>query len=319
MTKRTARGRSSPSPDPGFVPPMECTAVDEIPADRSRWLYEVKLDGYRCCAVAGQRSADLYSRYGNLWRDRFQHIRSALATLPSCVLDGEIVAVNAAGTPSFQELQNWRSTRHRIVFYAFDIVHFGGRSTRGLPLEERKAILENLPFADPIRLSDSLDAPLSRLVPQMRKLGLEGIVAKRRGSRYESGRRSPAWLKHRFNEIGKFVIGGFIPEGDTFSRLLVGQWKDGNLVFVKKLKNGFSQPAKKEVLAALRGLRTNRCPFVNLPERPGRSAIGEEVMKTVAWVKPKRSVEIEFVEWTASGRLRHASFRKLIGDQADRV
>src|SRR5688500_13209820 len=116
MTKRTGRGRSSQPPDLAFVRPMECTPVDEVPGDRDRWIYEVKLDGYRCCAVIRSDGAELYSRYGNLWRDRFQHIRSALAVWPPCILDGEIVAVDAAGRPSFQELQNWQSTRHLVVF-----------------------------------------------------------------------------------------------------------------------------------------------------------------------------------------------------------
>ena len=311
----TVRGGSHPQRDLArFIKPMECTPVSVIPADRKEWLYEVKLDGYRCCAVVRDGRAYLYSRYGNLWPERFPHIRTALATLPDTTLDGEIVAVDAAGRPSFQQLQNWQSTRHTIVFYAFDVLHLDGGDLHTLPIEQRRSLLDRLAssFAEPLRLSALLDAPLRRLVPQMKKIGLEGIVAKRRGSRYEAGRRSTAWVKHRFNETGDFVIGGYIPEGTTFGRLLIGVWRGGELFFVKKLKNGFTPQSKNEVFRAIEPLRTRRCPFVNLPEKPGRSAIDAEVMKTAVWVKPLRLAEVEFVEWTSGGRLRHAAFRKLV-------
>ncbi len=303
----------------GFVKPMECTAVDEIPDDPSKWLYEVKLDGYRCCAVVRGRKAFLYSRYGNPWPGRFAEIREALAGIgESVVLDGEIVAIDPNGRPSFQQLQNWQSTKLPIVYYVFDVTNRGGRDLRKLPIEERKAELADLAarFVEPVRLAAALDVKLSRLLPRMKKLGVEGIVAKRRGSRYEAGIRSAAWLKHRFNEIGEFLIGGYLPEGETFSRLMIGVRRGRELVFVKKLKNGFTRQAKAEIMNAIRGTRITRCPFVNLPEKAGsrHSAVDEEVMKTVTWVRPVRKVEAEFVEWTKGGRLRHASFRRLLDD-----
>lgn len=288
----------------------------EVPDDPARWLYEVKLDGYRCCAVVDARGrAQLFSRYGNPWPERFPAIHAALGELREpLVLDGEIVAVDKHGRPSFQELQNWQSTRLRIVFYAFDITHRGGRDLVSLPIEERKAILAGVAqnFREPLRLAESLDADLRTLVPQMKKLGLEGIVAKKRGSTYRDGERSPSWIKHRFNEVGEFVVGGYIAEGDTFARLLVGVWENDELLFVKKLKNGFSRITKKQVMESLRGLEIDDCPFANLPEPKGRSAVDAEVMKEVTWVRPVREVEVEFVEWTSGRRLRHAFFRRLM-------
>jgi bifunctional non-homologous end joining protein LigD len=139
-----------------------------------------------------------------------------------------------------------------------------------------------------------------------------GNRRQRLGSRYEEGRRSPAWLKHRFNETGPFVIGGYIPEEETFSRLLIGVWRGSELHFLKKLKNGFTPLSRREIMRSIGPLRIGRCPFVNLPERPGRSAVDAAVMKTVVWVRPVREVEVEFVEWTAGGKLRHAAFRQLI-------
>lgn len=296
---------------------MECTAVDEIPDDRSRWLYEVKLDGYRCCAVVRGRKAFLYSRYGNPWPGRFAEIREALAAIgETVVFDGEIVAIDSKGRPSFQELQNWRSTRLPIVYYVFDVTSRGGRDLRRLPIEERKAILVDLAakFVEPVRLAASLDVKLSSLLPKMKTLGVEGIVAKRRGSRYETGQRSPHWLKHRFSEVGEFLVGGYIAEGDTFSRLMIGVRRGRDLYFVKKLKNGFTRQAKTEIMKSIRGLEIAKCPFMNLPEKAGsrHSAVDEEVMKTATWVRPLRKVEAEFVEWTSGGRLRHAAFRRLV-------
>ena len=278
----------------------------QVPDDRERWLYEVKLDGYRCCAVVdGRGRAQLYSRYGNPWPERFPEIHEALSELEEpLVLDGEIVAVDAKGRPSFQELQNWQSTRLRIVYYVFDITHRGGRDLMSVPIEERKAILNDVArsFREPLRIADSLDADLAVLVPQMKKLGLEGIVAKRRGTTYRSGDRSSSWIKHRFNEVGEFVIGGYIPENDTFSRLLVGVWNGGELTFIKKLKNGFSRLTRKQVMESLRGLEIGECPFASVPED----------LDDAIWVRPVRMVEVEFVEWTSSGKLRHAFFRRLV-------
>lgn len=288
---------------------MECTAVADLPDDPQKWLYEVKLDGYRCCAIAnGRGGAQLFSRYGNPWPERFPAIHAALGELAeSAVLDGEIVAVDANGRPSFQELQNWQSTPLLIVYYAFDVTWLEGRDLTRLPIEERKKVLEELArdFRDPLRVSAALDAPLHRLIPQMKGLGLEGIVAKRLGSTYRSGERTPAWVKKRFNEVEELVVGGYIPEDDTFARLLVGEWQDGRLVFLKKLKNGFSRLTRQQVFDAIRGLRVNECPFA------GKVDLGRNDTPPV-WVRPVRLVEVEFVERTAGGKLRHASFRRLV-------
>ena len=278
----------------------------EVPDDPAKWLYEVKLDGYRCCAVVdGKGRAQLYSRYGNPWPERFPAIHAALSELGGpLVLDGEIVAVDAKGRPSFQELQNWQSTRLRIVYYVFDITHRDGRDLTSLPIEERKNILADVAaeFREPLRLADALDAKLTTLVPRMKKLGLEGVIAKRRGSTYRPGDRSKSWIKHRFNEVAEMVVGGYIAEADTFSRLLVGMWEEGQLTFVKKLKNGFSRLTRKQVMESLQGLEIDECPFASVPED----------VEDATWVRPVRIVEVEFVEWTSGRRLRHAFFRRLV-------
>ena len=299
-----------------YVKPMECTPVDELPDDASRWLYEAKLDGYRCCAVVKRGKPALYSRYGNAWPDRFGDVHASLAMArQDLVLDGEIVAVDRQGRPSFQELQNWQSTRMPIVFFAFDLLHHAGRELRRTVIEERKSILDDIvpTLGEHVRVSAVLDAKLRTIVPRLKALGLEGVIAKRRGSFYEAGKRSRAWLKKRFRELEELVIGGYLP-GDTppFARLLVGRWENDKLVFVKKLKNGFSAQSRRHVFEAIRNLKITKCPFVNLPEPPGRSAVDDEAMRNAVWVRPVRRVEVEFAEWTVSGKLRHALFRKLV-------
>jgi bifunctional non-homologous end joining protein LigD len=314
--KRTDAVASLPQREPGFVEPMECTPVPEVPDDPEVWLYELKLDGYRCCAVVhGRGSAKLYSRRGNLWTDEFLGIREALARLGRpMVLDGEIVALDAEGRPSFQHLQNRKNTRQPIVFYAFDITNLDSRDLRQLPLVERKAILAGVAssFQHPVLPTVALETDLATITATLRQHGLEGIVAKRKSSRYTAGVRSPSWLKRRFNETADLVVGGYLGGDDASFRLLVGVPEKKGLRFVKKLKNGFTPHMRRELLTVLRSLESKRNPFYNLPEPKGRSAIDAETMKEVTWVRPVLPVEVEFVEWTSSGKLRHAAFRRVV-------
>jgi len=306
---RTEAGRSHPRSEPKFVKPMECTPVAELPDDPSKWSYEVKLDGYRCCAVVRGGRSFLYSRYGNSWPERFPQIHAALAALRDpMALDGEICAIDRHGHPSFQELQNWQSTKLPIVFYAFDVLHFAGRDLRRLSLEERREILAGIAdrFTGPLLLSKPLDANLSQISRELQRLGLEGLVAKRRGSLYEAGVRSKSWVKRRFNDTAEFVIGGYIPGEGPFARLLVGEWDGDRLVYVMKLKNGFTRYTKEVVFEAIRGLRIKKCPFVKIP--------ADEGVEDAIWVRPVRRVEVEFVERTGSGKLRHAAFRRMVDE-----
>lgn len=282
---------------------MECTPVPDLPEDGSKWLYEVKLDGYRCCAVRDANGKTmLYSRYGNRWADRFPKVHEALAQLgESIVLDGEIVALDAKGLPSFQDLQNWQSTRRPIVFYAFDILHYRGRRLLGEPLEARKELLASLELPEPIRLVPPLDAGLPALIAEMKRLGLEGLVAKRKGTRYAAGERSQWWVKKRFNEVDEFIVGGYVTFRGQIERLLIGTPVRDGLHFVHILKHGFTPFNRRELLTVLEPLQTKENPFVDAePER------------RVHWVHPKLEIEVEFVERTKSGNLRHAFYRQMV-------
>jgi bifunctional non-homologous end joining protein LigD len=310
------RGIRNPKPRARFIEPMECKRVPTLP-DGDGWLYEIKQDGYRSIGlVAGSYSA-IYSMSGQDYSREFPHIGFALKNLrqSSVVLDGEIVALDEMGRARFQELQNRKKTQHTIIYYVFDLLHWNGRDLLNLPLTERRQALESIAsrFSDPLRLNPVFQTTLTPLIEQVKTLGLEGIVAKRSDSIYIPGRVSDAWQKHRFNQEAEFVIGGYVAAGKNFSSLIVGEYRGEELYYVKRVAAGFTPALRQQVFEELKSLKTSECPFVNLPE-PNRSGHGltAEKMKDCVWLKPQRRCELEFVERTRGGRLRHAVFRRLV-------
>jgi DNA ligase D-like protein (predicted ligase) len=303
---------------------MECRRVEKLP-EGATWGYEIKLDGYRAIAVKMGREAFLYSRRGHLLDREFPAIVFGLTQIPvdKLTLDGEIVALDEKGRPVFQELQNRQSTRLPIVFYAFDVLHHAGKDLLQLPLEQRRNILDGIAghFSDPIRLSPLLRASLPALWKSAKQAGLEGLVAKRMDSTYEPGKRSGAWQKKRANIRDVFIIGGYIPGAQTFFELIVGQERHGKLYYLKRLRNGFVPHTRELVFNAIAPLRTNKCPFVNLPERKESKShpLDVELYRQCVWVKPRVRCVVEFEEWTRSGNLRHAEFRELVQDDRDGV
>jgi DNA ligase D-like protein (predicted ligase) len=295
---------------------MECTRVPKLPAGKD-WVYEIKQDGYRAIALIDHGTASLYSMSGKDYSSEFKQIVFELQELGEneLVLDGEIVALDEKGRARFQELQNRRNARLPIVYYVFDVLHRNGRDMLDVPLSQRKELLTDVAgrFREPLRLNPVFNTELSSLVEQVKSLGLEGIVAKRAGSLYLPGKTSDAWQKHRFNEEAEFVIGGYVRGGANFSSLVVGEYRGKDLYYVKRVAAGFTPHLREETFESLRGLETRKCPFVNLPE-PNRSGHGltAEKMRQCVWLKPERTCELEFVERTKGGRLRHAEFRRLI-------
>lgn len=310
------RGIRNPKPRPRFIEPMECKRVPKLP-EGDDWGYEIKQDGYRAIGLVDGNTALLYSMSGQDYSLEFRHITFALKNLKqgNIVLDGEIVALDERGRASFQELQNRKRSGQPIVYYVFDLLHLNGRDTLDLPLSKRKEMLEGIGahFSDPLRLNALFSTELPALVKQVRALGLEGIVAKRASSVYIPGRESDAWQKHRFNLEGEFVIGGYVSGGRNFSSIIVGEYRGKDLYYVKRVVAGLTPHLREQVFAELKPLITPKCPFVNLPE-PNRSGHGltADKMKECVWVKPERRCELEFVERTNSGRLRHALFRRLV-------
>jgi bifunctional non-homologous end joining protein LigD len=299
---------------------MQCKPVSELPLGE-KWTFEIKFDGYRCIAVKRGREVTLFSRHKKVLNKRFQGVTTALASLEGdFILDGELVALDSQGKPSFQLLQGSLSQLLPIYFYAFDLLNRNGDLLINLPFSRRREMLESLLAApdDPLRVSPLLRAPAGEVLEAVRKLGLEGVVGKRINSVYEPGERSGAWIKHRTNREQEFVIGGYIPGAHGFDALLVGVYKDKEFIFVAKVKDGFVPRIRDEIFPALKALQTARCPFKNLPEkrasRWGESLTAEK-MNQCRWVKPKLVCQVAFVEWTDAWHLRHCTFVAMRNDK----
>jgi ATP-dependent DNA ligase len=252
---------------------------------------------------------------GRNFTKRFTLIARALEKLPDeTVIDGEIVAFDSAGRPSFNVLQNHRSRETELQFYVFDLLILRGKDLTQQSLEKRRELLRlkvmpRLP--DSIRYSEALQASPAELIAAVREQGFEGIVAKRRDSLYEPGRRSGSWQKMRVLQSREFVIGGYTPGGRNFDGILVGYYEGRELVYVAKVHAGFTPAVRDAVFKRFGRFETNRCPFANLPETRrgqwGEGLTGEQ-MEKCRWLKPRFVVTIEYLEWTAANHLRHAMF-----------
>jgi bifunctional non-homologous end joining protein LigD len=292
----------------------------------AQWSYEVKWDGYRTQGVKNGTAVSLASRNLKNITRQFPEVAQAISRLPaeSAVIDGEVVALDAEGRPSFQALHHSTTAGLTVVLYAFDLLHLNGKDLTRAPLDDRRAALRQIVSAtgDPaLLLSEPLPGTPEQIASAVRRLGLEGVVAKRRRSAYAAGRRSDAWVKVRFAKRQEFVIGGYKPNATNFDSLLVGYFDGAKLVCAGKVRSGFTPHLRIEVFRELRPLEATRCPFVNLPSTKtshwGEGITAEE-METLHWVKPLRVAEVSFAEWTRDGSLRHAAFVGLRGDKAPR-
>jgi bifunctional non-homologous end joining protein LigD len=308
-----------------FIEPMLAKPVDQLPS-QGEWFYEIKLDGYRALAVKTRGRLSLFSRRGNKLDKRFPAIYRAFGFLEDdTIVDGEIVALDREGRPSFSVLQNSLTQPHSLFFYAFDLLAYRGKDVRKLPLAERRVLLENYALdnlQEPVRLSRIFTDTPKQLIAAVRESGLEGIVAKRINSRYEAGERSGAWVKYKTNKGQELVVGGYKPGPVVFDYLLVGYYEGKKLIFVGKIKNGFSPALRRKIADRFKGLQTNACPFANLPE-PQNARRGEaltlEVMKQIQWLRPKLVAHIEFTEWTTGNHLRHSRFVAFRDDKNARL
>jgi DNA ligase D-like protein (predicted ligase) len=294
-----------------FVQPMLAAPASKLPKDADEWIYEIKLDGYRCLVGKSARAVKLWSRRGNLFTRDFPDIARAAADLPEdTLIDGEIVALDEHGRVAFNLLQHHRSGASAIRFYAFDLLVYRGRSVLGLELTRRRKLLTQTiaPLNESIQVSESFEADPAELIRIAQKLGLEGIVAKRRQSFYEPGKRSGSWLKYKLNKAQELVIGGYTRD-NPFDALVVGYYQGGKLLYAGKVRNGFVPRVRRELATRLKNLQTDVCPFVNLPEKKRTQwALTAEEMKKCVWLRPELVAQIEFTEWTPDSHLRHAKF-----------
>ncbi len=304
-----------------FIEPMLLQRTEVLP-EGPDWLYEIKLDGYRALTIKNNGAVALRSRNDNDFSRRYPAIVKALAAIPDgTVIDGEVVALDETGKPSFNLLQNYGSSRADVFYYAFDVLVFASRDVMGEPLAMRRALLEKriLPkLHDPIRYSVELKAGLPDLVASVKAQGLEGLVAKKRSGVYEPGQRSGSWQKMRVNQGQEFVIGGYTPSDRNFDALIIGYYEKGKLLYAGRTRNGFTPPRRAELMKRLRPLHSDACPFDNLPEkRSGRWGQGltASKMQECRWLRPALVGQFEFVEWTADLHLRHTRFIALRDDK----
>ena len=305
----------------GEMRPM-LAATGDGPFSREGWLFELKYDGVR---VLAEKRSDtevrLLARTGADRSDVYPEITYAVSQLPlaSCVLDGEIVALDERGRPSFERLQRRFTQRDPaliergraevpIVYYVFDVLAVGGRDVRALPLAERKTLLERFaPANGVVRFADHVDGDGERLFEAAEAHGMEGVVAKRADSRYASGRRSRDWLKVKVPRTVHLVIAGLVPgKGSrrSLGSLAGAWWRGGELVWAGNVGSGLRERDVDELLDWADAHGADGPPF----------AIREGLPRDVRWVQPKRVFRAGYTEVTSSGLLRHPVFRGFADD-----
>jgi DNA ligase D-like protein (predicted ligase) len=310
-----------PRQRPAFVTPMAAQPTRALP-EGPQWLYELKLDGYRALIIKDRDRIEIRSRNEKNLTAMYPAVARDARRLnaETAVVDGEIVALDAHGRPSFQALQH-RSEhpRHDIVFFAFDLLHLNGDSLTSRPLDERIAHLPAIVEGSGLLLSQPLPGTGAQVAEAVRRLGLEGVVAKRRDSKYVPGTRTDHWRKFRTDRQQEFVIGGYRPGDYGVDALLVGYYAEGTLRFAAKIRAGFTPRLRRDVCDRLQPLLRRACPFSDLPSSGTAhwgGGVTAEQMREIQWVKPQLLAQVRFVEWTAEGHLRHAAFLGLRDDKA---
>jgi bifunctional non-homologous end joining protein LigD len=273
---------------PDWVEPMAATLTQERFAG-PEWIFERKYDGIRILAFKRQREVRLFSR--NRLPHHHAAIERAIAALPvdDAILDGEVT---------------WDGDT--VTYHVFDAMWLGGRDVTGLPLEERRALLDGLGLRTPLERVAALDVPSPW--DRARAEGWEGVIAKRRGSPYEQ-RRSPHWLKMKCEESQELVVGGFTdPQGSRvgLGALLVGYFDRDDFVFAGRVGTGFDTQLLRQLRA--------RLDAIEIPASPFTRAVGLPRVRA-HWVRPEVVVQVAFIEWTVHGKLRHP---RLLGLRADK-
>jgi bifunctional non-homologous end joining protein LigD len=283
------------------------------------WTFETKYDGYRLLVCKAGDDVRAYTRRGNDWTDRFRPIADAIAKLPAreCVVDGEACVVDEQGRPSFRALQEWLGvpgTRPstepaRIAFPAFDLLWLDGRDLRGEPIEVRRELLERLLAGQgaPLSFSRPIEGDVTQLLRAAKSAGLEGLIAKRKGSRYVAG-RSGQWVKLRFDRRQECAIVGWLPlkgTTDVVGALLLAVVDGGKLVFAGRVGTGFDDRTRRDLAKRL------RADAVDAPQVEGAPRT-----KDARWTRPALVCECVFSEWTRDGSMRHPRYVGLREDKS---
>jgi bifunctional non-homologous end joining protein LigD len=295
--------------------PMLATLVDDVPTG-SGWLFEVKWDGYRAVAYVRGGEAALRSRRNNDLTERFgavaREVAKAVRT-PSCVLDGEVCALDERGRSSFSAMQKGDAVA--TVYYVFDVLEVEGRPLVDRPLTERRERLAELldPAVRTVRLSEAFEDGRA-LYDAAREQGLEGVIAKRADSRYHEGRRTRDWLKAKTHGRQEFIVAGYTRgrgrRSGRLGSLILAVRRGGELSYVGNVGTGFDEKEIERLVGLLRPLERKDSPFPAAPKLP-------RVRKDeIVWVEPRLVAEVEFSEWTHDGHLRAPVYKGLREDKA---
>ncbi len=295
-----------------FIEPMKAQLTDQPAFKNPDWIFEIKWDGYRAIAEINKDGHRLYSRNGLTFDKAYPKIFDALKVIGTeSVIDGEIVVFDEAGKPNFQKLQNYQNRdKYIIQYYVFDCIKYKGKLITDLPLIERKKILQSLiPQSDVIKYCDHVDEDGKEFYKQVLKINLEGMIAKKKASTYQIGKRTSDWLKIKNIQTQEAIIVGFTePKGSrtAFGSLLLAVNKKGKLVSIGNVGTGFTDKSLKELHAKLKNLIRKTSPL----------SIPIKDVADVTWVDPKLVCNIKFTEITDEGSIRHPVFQGLRVDKS---
>jgi bifunctional non-homologous end joining protein LigD len=299
--KPAAIGVKAPFPD--FIEPALASPIEKVPSG-SRWIHEIKFDGYRVQVHLANEEVKVFTRRSNDWTKRFRKVANDAWHIKagSAIVDGEIVVPAADGSTDFSVLQNeLKGSSTRIVLVAFDLLYLNGRDIRKLPLVYRKAELKKVIAGTDAQFSESFEIEGREMFAHACKLGLEGVVSKVRDSVYAGGRGNN-WVKKICAQRETLTIAGFALDEGQWEGIYLERHKGDDLVYAGKVNHGFDKTSAADLQRRLKPLIRKTQPYAKRIAHKG------------IWVEPKLLAEIEYRAKSAEGKVRHPFFKGLRED-----
>jgi bifunctional non-homologous end joining protein LigD len=291
------------APFPGFIEPALASPIGKVPSG-SRWIHEIKFDGYRVQVHLANEAIKIYTRRGHDWTHRFKKVANDAWHIKagSAIVDGEIVVPAADGSTDFSVLQNeLKGSSKSIVLVAFDLLYLNAWDIRKEPLVRRKAELKKIITGTDVQFSGSFEIEGREMFAHACKIGLEGVVSKVRDSAYASGRGN-SWVKKTCAQRETLTIAGFALDEGQWDGIYVGRRKGGDLVYAGKVDHGFDKASAADLQKRLKPLIRKTQPYAKRIAHKG------------IWVEPKLLAEIEYRAKSAEGKVRHPFFKGLRED-----